>query len=275
MLGGQPVADGSGPGGRFGSLTWVVVLLGISVWSTEQVGLANLLAALAGFGIATAYVVPWSMISDVLEYDQVRSVQRREGSYYAFASFFQKLATGAALWGMGQTLALTGYIKPMIRAATPQYSPQKRYKPFATSLAQSRPSCFSPRSSLLGAIRSAGKVTRRQLLFTLLNAGDHLIASEVCYAGLVELLGKHLPRFGVEVSLVDTSDHAQVQSALRSNTKLIYVETPANLVLRIADIAKLAAIAHQAGAEMAVDSTWATPSLQNPWHLAPTTSFTA
>jgi len=96
-----------------GSLTWVVVLLGISAISSDQVELAYLLAALAGFGIATAYVVPWSMVPDVVEYDEVRSGQRREGSYYAFASFFQKLATGLALWGMGQALALTGYITPL------------------------------------------------------------------------------------------------------------------------------------------------------------------
>jgi len=96
-----------------GSLTWVVVLLGISAIRTDQLGLAYLLAALAGFGIATAYVVPWSMVPDVVEYDEVRSGQRREGSYYAFASFFQKLATGLALWGMGQALALTGYITPL------------------------------------------------------------------------------------------------------------------------------------------------------------------
>lgn len=96
-----------------GSLTWVAILLGISILRADQVGLAYLLAALAGFGIATAYVVPWSMVPDVVEYDQVRSGQRREGSYYAFASFFQKLATGAALWGMGQALAFTGYITPL------------------------------------------------------------------------------------------------------------------------------------------------------------------
>jgi glycoside/pentoside/hexuronide:cation symporter, GPH family len=96
-----------------GSLAWVIVLLGISALPSDQVGLAYLLAALAGFGIATAYVVPWSMVPDVVEYDEIRSGQRREGSYYAFASFFQKLATGVALWGMGQALALTGYITPV------------------------------------------------------------------------------------------------------------------------------------------------------------------
>ncbi len=95
-----------------GSLSWLVVMLVISAIRHDQLWLAYLLAALAGFGIATAYVVPWSMVPDVVEYDEVRSGQRREGSYYAFASFFQKLATALALWGMGQALALTGYITP-------------------------------------------------------------------------------------------------------------------------------------------------------------------
>ena len=95
-----------------GSLTWILVLLGIYALQPDQPGLAYLLAVLAGAGIATAYVIPWAMVPDVVEYDEVRTGQRREGSYYAFASFFQKLATGVAIWGMGQALAWTGYITP-------------------------------------------------------------------------------------------------------------------------------------------------------------------
>jgi len=103
----------------FGSLSWMIVLMGISILPSNQLMLAYLLAALAGFGIATAYVVPWSMVPDVVEYDEIRSGQRREGSYYAFASFFQKLATAAALWGMGQALAITGYITPPLSGHLP------------------------------------------------------------------------------------------------------------------------------------------------------------
>jgi GPH family glycoside/pentoside/hexuronide:cation symporter len=54
------------------------------------------------------------MIPDVIENDQLESGQRREGAYYSFAAFFQKLATGIALWGMGQALAMTGYITPSV-----------------------------------------------------------------------------------------------------------------------------------------------------------------
>lgn len=116
-------------------------------------------------------------------------------------------------------------------------------------------------------VTATGMAAVSALVFTFLSSGDHLIASEVCYAGSVELFGLHLPRFGVEVSLVDTSDVAQVRAALRPNTKMIYVETPANPILRIADIPALAAIAHSAGALLTVDSTWAGPVNQRPFAL--------
>ncbi|NPV87218.1 MAG: aminotransferase class I/II-fold pyridoxal phosphate-dependent enzyme [Anaerolineae bacterium] len=111
---------------------------------------------------------------------------------------------------------------------------------------------------------ASGMAAVSALFFTLLSGGDHVIASEVCYAGTVELLGQHMPRFAVQTSLVDTSDPDQVRRALRPNTRLIYVETPANPVLRIADIRTLAAIAHEAGVPLVVDSTFATPALQKP-----------
>jgi len=96
-----------------GSITWAVVLVGLSAIRADQLVLAYVLAGLSGFGIATAFVVPWSMVPDIIEFDQAETGERREGSYYAFASFFQKLATGLAIWGMGQALAATGYLTPV------------------------------------------------------------------------------------------------------------------------------------------------------------------
>ena len=123
-------------------------------------------------------------------------------------------------------------------------------------------------SALEGAeaavVTASGMAAVSASVFTFLSAGDHIVASEVCYAGSVELFGIHLPRFGIEVSLVDTSDLEQVRAALRPNTKLIYAETPANPILRISDISELAKIVHGANALLAVDSTWASPSLQKP-----------
>jgi cystathionine beta-lyase/cystathionine gamma-synthase len=111
---------------------------------------------------------------------------------------------------------------------------------------------------------ASGMAAVSAVMFGFLSSGDHVVASEVCYAGSVELLGNHLPRFGIQVSLVDTSDPQAVQAAIRPTTKLVYVETPANPILRIADLRALARIAHQSGALLVVDSTFASPALQTP-----------
>ena len=107
---------------------------------------------------------------------------------------------------------------------------------------------------------ATGMAAVSAILLTFLGQGDHVIASEVCYAGSVELFGEHLPRLGIEVSLVDTSDVEQVLAAMQANTKIVYVETPANPILRISDIGALAEVAHSAGAKLVVDSTWAGPT---------------
>ena len=77
----------------------------------------------------------------------------------------------------------------------------------------------------------------------------------------------HLGRLGIDASLVDTSDTEAVRRAIGPNTKLVYVETPANPILRVADIPVLADIAHEAGAVLAVDSTWASPAFLRPLAL--------
>jgi GPH family glycoside/pentoside/hexuronide:cation symporter len=102
-----------------GTASWIVVLLGIAALRTDQVPLGYALAALSGAGIATAYVIPWAMVPDIIECDQLETGRRREGSYYAFASFFQKLGTGTAIWTMGQLLALTGYVTPDLAGPLP------------------------------------------------------------------------------------------------------------------------------------------------------------
>jgi GPH family glycoside/pentoside/hexuronide:cation symporter len=102
-----------------GSLSWAVVLFGLAILPSNQIVLAYILAMLSGFGIATAYIVPWAMVPDIIEFDQAETGERREGSYYAFFSFFQKAATGVAIWSMGQALAITGYINPVQGEALP------------------------------------------------------------------------------------------------------------------------------------------------------------
>jgi glycoside/pentoside/hexuronide:cation symporter, GPH family len=107
-----------------GTGSWILVLAGIAIIAPDQVALAYVLAALAGSGIATAYVLPWSMIPDIVELDELRTGQRREGSFYAFASFFQKLATGVAIWVLGIALASAGYITPVAGKPLPVQPPE-------------------------------------------------------------------------------------------------------------------------------------------------------
>jgi len=92
-----------------------------------------------------------------------------------------------------------------------------------------------------------------------LGSGDHFILSNVCYAGTAEFAHDVLPRQGVTVTPVDTSDPAAVAAAMRPNTRLVHIETPANPILRLTDVAAIARITHQGGAELSVDSTIATP----------------
>jgi methionine-gamma-lyase len=104
-------------------------------------------------------------------------------------------------------------------------------------------------------------------LFHVLKAGDHAIVSDVAYAALSEITNEMIPKLDIEITKVDTSDLNAVRNAVRHNTKLIYAETPCNPLLRLTDIAAVANIAHDAGAKLAVDSTFATPAATKPLQL--------
>ena len=116
-------------------------------------------------------------------------------------------------------------------------------------------------------VTATGMAAVSAVVLGFLKQGDHLLGQELCYVGAQELFGEHLQNYGIEVTLVDTSNLDQVKAALRPNTKMIYCETPANPVLRISDIKALAGIARQAGIRLVVDSTYATPYLQKPLQL--------
>lgn len=102
---------------------------------------------------------------------------------------------------------------------------------------------------------------------TFLRAGDHLVVSDVCYAGANELARRILPDLGITVSAVNLSRIEDVKAALRPNTRLIHAETPCNPLLRLTDLAALAELAHAHGALVSVDSTLATPVATRPLEL--------
>lgn len=114
---------------------------------------------------------------------------------------------------------------------------------------------------------ASGMAAISALFFARLKAGDHLVLSNVCYAGVAELAQQTLPELGIEVTAVDTSSVEEVAAALRPNTRLVHVETPANPILRLADIAAIAEVVHANGAALSVDSTMATPIATQPLAL--------
>ncbi|NJO41566.1 MAG: aminotransferase class I/II-fold pyridoxal phosphate-dependent enzyme [Cyanobacteria bacterium CRU_2_1] len=102
-------------------------------------------------------------------------------------------------------------------------------------------------------------------IFQALAPGDHTIAPQDAYSGTGTLLRSMFIPWGLQVTFVDMTDLEQVQQAIQPNTKLIWVETPSNPLLKVTDIQKIAAIAHHAGALCVCDNTWATPVLQQPF----------
>ncbi|QNO15526.1 methionine gamma-lyase [Alkalicella caledoniensis] len=115
-------------------------------------------------------------------------------------------------------------------------------------------------ASGIGAISSA--------LWTILKAGDHIVADETLYGCTYAYMHHGLTRFGVEVTFVDASKPENVKNAMKENTKVVYIESPVNPHLKIIDIAAIAEIAHaQEDVKLIVDNTFATPYLQKPLTL--------
>ena len=101
----------------------------------------------------------------------------------------------------------------------------------------------------------------------LLSAGDHLVLSDDLYGGTFRLADKVFKRLGIEQSFVDVTDPAAVEAAMRPSTRLLWVETPTNPMLKICDLAALAEIARKRGVISVCDNTFATPFFQRPLAL--------
>lgn len=115
---------------------------------------------------------------------------------------------------------------------------------------------------------ASGMAASHALLAGRLSAGDHLIVSDTNYVGTAELVRDSLPRWGIEVTPVDTSDPGEIAAAVRPETKMLWIETPANPIMRLSDIAACAALAREKGIrDVAVDSTFASPVATRPLEL--------
>ena len=112
-----------------------------------------------------------------------------------------------------------------------------------------------------------GMAAIQAVLQACVNAGDHAIVSDVAYGGTYRLCTKVYQRYGVEFTFAHTADPDAVRAAVRDNTRLILVETPANPTLKLTDIRAMSDIARAAGIPLAVDNTFLTPYYQRPLEL--------
>jgi len=96
-------------------------------------------------------------------------------------------------------------------------------------------------------------------ILALVKSGDHIVAQRDIYGGATKFLTQWLPKLGVETTLVDTTDYAQHEQAIRPNTKLLHLESPTNPTLRVVDLKKVSELAKRRGVITLIDSTFSTP----------------
>ncbi|MCX6272596.1 MAG: aminotransferase class I/II-fold pyridoxal phosphate-dependent enzyme [Bacteroidetes bacterium] len=119
-----------------------------------------------------------------------------------------------------------------------------------------------------GAIAvSSGMAAASTIYLGLLNTGDHIISTDAIYGASRTVMEKQFVRFGFQSTYIDTTDLEEIKKAIRPNTKVLYIETPANPTMGITDLAACSRIAKKHGLVLVVDNTFCSPYLQNPLDL--------
>ncbi|HLO91078.1 MAG: trans-sulfuration enzyme family protein [Chloroflexota bacterium] len=119
-------------------------------------------------------------------------------------------------------------------------------------------------SGSTGIATSSGMAAVNTVYMALLSKGDHMVSSAAVYGPSRVVMEQHWSRFGVESSFVDTSNVEEIRKAIRPNTKMLYIETPANPTMDITDLAACVELAHEKGIIVVVDNTFCSPYLQRP-----------
>lgn len=113
----------------------------------------------------------------------------------------------------------------------------------------------------------SGMAATLAVFLATLQAGDHIVVADVVYGGTYRLADQFLTRFGVDVDFIDASDLAQVESALKPTTRLVFTESPANPTLKVTDLAAVSEICRDSGILHVTDNTFLTPYYQRPFEL--------
>jgi cystathionine beta-lyase/cystathionine gamma-synthase len=124
-----------------------------------------------------------------------------------------------------------------------------------------------PEGSGGGCVATASGMAATALIGYLMKPGDHVLLPDDAYGGTFRFFARVLAEHGVEWSAADLTDPGAVRAAVQPRTRVVWAETPTNPLLRMADIASLAEITHEAGALFVVDNTFATPYLQRPLEM--------
>jgi len=181
-------------------------------------------------------------------------------------------ATRALHIGQGPDPATGAVVQPIHLATTFAQQGVGRHKGFEYSRS-GNPTRAALEENLAGledakhALAFSSGLGAETTLMLLLNPGDHVVYMEDVYGGTFRLFDKVLKRYGMTFTAVDAGDMDAVDRAITPATKLVWLESPTNPLMRIVDIDAVSEVAHSHGAMVSVDNTFATPYLQQPLHL--------
>lgn len=182
------------------------------------------------------------------------------------------MATRALHVGQGPDPATGAVVQPIHLATTFRQSGVGVHQGFEYSRSgnptrQALEECLASLESARHCLAFASGLAATTTVLLLLEPGDHVVVSDDVYGGTARLFNRVLSRYGLRFDSADLRDPDALRSALTGRTRMVWVESPTNPLLRLVDIAAVAEIARENGALTAVDNTFATPVLQNPLAL--------
>ena len=181
-------------------------------------------------------------------------------------------ATRALHVGQGPDPATGAVVQPIHMATTYAQQGVGKHRGFEYSRSgnptrQALEECLAALEQARHSLAFSSGLGAETTLMFLLKPGDHVVYMEDVYGGTYRLFDKVMKRFGLTFSAVDASDLDAVEHAITPQTRLVWLESPTNPLLRVVDIDAVSEVAHSHGSMVCVDNTFATPYLQQPLHL--------
>ena len=179
-----------------------------------------------------------------------------------------------AVRGGGEPDPTTGaVVQPIVQSTT--FRQPKLGKSLGHTYSRASNPTVSALELALGAVENApqsvcfasGLAAETALFLALCKSGDHVVVADVVYGGTVRLLQQLLSGLCIRSTFADASSPQAIDAAIEPNTRLVFVETPANPTLRLCDISELAAVTARRGVLLAVDNTFLTPAIQRPLEI--------